>query len=86
MRNSLGGAVSAALLLAAVQAQALDILSQSEIAEREKRLKLQARPVLSCTPMELSASAVRGETAELRLTIRNGGGSSSVWEYPSACP
>ena len=45
MRNSLGVAVSAALLLAAVQAQALDILSQSEIAEREKRLKLQARPV-----------------------------------------
>jgi len=86
MRNSLGVAVSAALLLAAVQAQALDILSQSEIAEREKRLKLQARPVLSCTPMELSASAVRGETAELRLTIRNGGGQVLRWSLSRLPP
>ncbi len=86
MRNPLGVAVSAALIFTAVPAQALDILSGSEIAERERKQKLQAKPVLSCSPRELSARAVRGETAELRLTIRNGGGQVLRWSLSRLPP
>lgn len=86
MKHSLGVVLSAALLVQAVPAQALDILSGSEIAERERKRKLLAKPVLSCAPLELSARAVRGETAELRLTIRNGGGQVLRWSLSRLPP
>jgi hypothetical protein len=86
MKHSLGVVLSAALLVQAVPALALDILSGSEIAERERKRRLQAKPVLSCAPLKLSARAVRGDTAELRLTIRNGGGQVLRWSLSQLPP
>lgn len=79
MNRRLGASVLATLLLTAMQARALEILSDSERAERERERKLKAKPVLSCKPASLSTKAKRGDTAELSMTIRNAGGRTLRW-------
>jgi len=79
MNRQLGASLLATLLLPALQARALEILSDSEKAERERARKLNAKPVLSCKPASLSTKAKRGDTAELLLTIRNAGGRTLRW-------
>lgn len=79
MNRRLGASLLAMFLLTALQARALEILSDSERAERERERKLKAKPVLSCKPASLSAKAKRGDTAELSITIRNAGGRTLRW-------
>ncbi|MHC4502012.1 MAG: hypothetical protein ACYTFI_01805 [Planctomycetota bacterium] len=79
MNRRLGASLLATLLLAPLQARALEILSDSERAERERQRKLRAKPVLSCKPASLSTKAKRGDTAELSITIRNTGGRTLRW-------
>ena len=79
MNRRLGALLLAMLLLTALQARALEILSDSERAERERERKLTAKPVLSCKPARLSAKAKRGDTVELSVTIKNAGGRTLRW-------
>jgi len=76
--------VCVAIVSLASPAIALDIMSESEIAERERMRKLQARPVLRCEPARLATRVKRGETAELRLNVGNGGGQVLRWSLSGA--
>lgn len=86
-----GAFLAGVVALAAVRSLAGDggegpreFLTPEEEAEREGERRKEAPPALSVTPARLRAEVRPGETAILRLTVRNTGGRTLQWSVLSA--
>ena len=69
-------AVAGCVLVATPCRAALRVLSSGEMRAEVER---ETEPVLACSPAVLSATVREGESAGLKLTVRNAGGRMLAW-------